>query len=199
MVASTASHPLVDEHLAAGGVDVAGEAQVLLLTEMSLVRVRAPHQATHHHAAPGHTAEHGGHARAGAGEQLIGIRTPIGETDHVAGLERDQLLVQAGEIRSAMDERQASVALGPRLGMSAVDRRRRIAPLVRMEEPVAQRHFSLSLASLGSLRCVIDAIMHRHRQRVWHGRRSRRWWGMITESRTDRQPAPARRAAGIWS
>ncbi|HTH04285.1 MAG TPA: hypothetical protein VL916_00390 [Ilumatobacteraceae bacterium] len=39
MVASTSSHPFVDEHLPAGLVDVVGKLQVLLLAEARLVRV----------------------------------------------------------------------------------------------------------------------------------------------------------------
>ena len=43
--------PLVNEHLPACLVDAVGEAQVLLLAEACLVRVRAPHEATHDDAA----------------------------------------------------------------------------------------------------------------------------------------------------
>ena len=109
-----APHPLVEQHLAAGLLDLPVQRPVLRLAERQLVPVRAPDQPAHAHPALGRVREQlrrpwGRPARSrssGSPRQSVKNRwSPVAE--------RLDLLDQPGEVGRAVDQRLDEVALGP--------------------------------------------------------------------------------------
>src|SRR5205085_940680 len=73
MMAPASSHPLVEQELAPGSVDVLREGQVLLLREVQLRGMGAPQQTAHAHAARRELLEDPRQLGARTGEPFVGI------------------------------------------------------------------------------------------------------------------------------
>ena len=73
MVTSGAPHPLVEQHLPAGGVDNLGEVAVLLLAETGGLRMRPPQQTLDVYPASCDLLEHVDDSGARPDEQFVGI------------------------------------------------------------------------------------------------------------------------------
>src|SRR5688572_2949096 len=142
MMAPAAPDPLVEEHLTASLVDRFGQADVVLLGEVRLARVRAPQQTAHLHTAMSRLCENLADLRAWSAQLLVGVSLPVCEIDTVTGPERTEHLVQRPKVRIAIDQHSHAVAYRPRLVIAAtsIDRTTRIAAFIGGQEPVLNAH-----------------------------------------------------------
>ena len=142
VVAPAAAHPVIEEHFATRVVDHLGKREVLRLTEVHQLGVRAPEEPADIDPLLHQLDEHGANLRARSVKQFVGIALPVGEVDPIAGLALAQHLVQSSEVSAAIDQDRAVVALGPRelVVVAPVDVGRRIPPLGGQEEPVFESH-----------------------------------------------------------
>ena len=131
MVRSTSSNTLVQNHLTARLIHDLAEMSPLLLTEADQARVRSPHEAPHGDPLLGQVRQHPAHLGPGAGEQLIGVSSPVGEMDPVARTQTPKLVVQPPEIGGSVDQRDDSVPARPRspVVVPTIDLGRVVAPL----------------------------------------------------------------------
>lgn len=135
VVRARPAYPPVQQHLAAGLGDVVTQLAVLLLAVADVIGVRAPQQALHHHAPPSRAGEQLAERRPIRAHQLVRVAAPVGEEQVIARLERFDLVDEPVEVGRTVYPRDGEVALGPRQAFP-----RRIAPLLRREEPVREVH-----------------------------------------------------------
>ena len=84
VVASVASHPLVEQDLTAGFVHRVDEMEVLLLTEMRLIGVGAPHETSDDDASGGQPGEDPCNLRPRSSEPFVRIPPPVREINRPA-------------------------------------------------------------------------------------------------------------------
>jgi hypothetical protein len=130
VVAAHPADPLVEDHLAAAVLDLPVQRPVGLLVQRQPRHVRAPHQATHAHAALDRLGEQLGHRRTAVAQQLVGVTPPVGEEEVVAGVERPHLLDQPVEVGAAVHQGLREVARRP-----SGQRRVGVSALLRAEQP----------------------------------------------------------------
>ena len=87
VVGPGASHPLVEQELAARRVHDAGELCLLFLVESDRARVGPPEEASHLDASPREVDQQTRKCRSVVVEPLVVIAPPVGEVDVVAGAE----------------------------------------------------------------------------------------------------------------
>ena len=143
VVAAAPPHPLVEQDLAAGLVDLSDERGVLLLAEVRLSRVRSPQQPAHVHAAPREVGEHVADLGARAVEPLVGVALPVGEVDPVVPAEacraprsrRAKYSAPSTSTATWLPSVHAVAVAAP-----TVDLGGGVAALLRGQEPVVQPH-----------------------------------------------------------
>lgn len=113
VVGPGASHPLVEQELAARRVHDAGELCLLFLVESDRARVGPPEEASHLDASPREVDQQTRKGRSVVVEPLVVIAPPVGEVDVVAGAEWTEGFGERGEIGLAVDQRRNGVAIGP--------------------------------------------------------------------------------------
>ena len=107
------------------------ERAVGLLVQRQPGHVRAPDQPAHAHPALDRLGEQLGHRRPLVAQLLVGIAAPVGEEQVVAGVQRPHLLDQPVEVGAAVQQRLGEVPRRP-----PGQRRGRVAPLLRAEQPL---------------------------------------------------------------
>jgi hypothetical protein len=122
--------PLVEQHLAAGVVDLVTEVEVGLLVEVRPRGVRAPQQSLHLDAAACRARQDLAQLGPGPVQALVGVAAPVRQHDQVAGAQVAQLPQEPGKVAAAVDQRLDPVAERPR-----PDAGRRVAALRRAQEP----------------------------------------------------------------
>jgi hypothetical protein len=137
VVAAEAAHPLVGHQLPSGPVDQRAQHPVGVLVEVDEGRVGAPQEPADGHPAPRQPGQQRAQLAPGTGQLAGGVDPPVGQVDPVPGRERGQQLVQAPEVGGPVDVDADPVAGHPGLPVSAleVDRRRRVAALLRGQQP----------------------------------------------------------------
>ena len=145
VMAASASNPLVQKDLAARLVHDGPQVHVLLLAEVALVRVGAPHQTPDVDPSPGELAEHATDLRPGPRQLLVGVPPPVGEHDQVAGIQTLKRRVEALEVFTAVHERPDRVPLRPSgmAGVTSIQVGVGVPSLVRGEEPVVGPHVAM--------------------------------------------------------
>lgn len=129
VMAPAATNAFVDEDLSAGTVDRFRQTKIVLFAEADCVRVRSPDQAPDVDATLSETAQDGGHVRAWTVELFVRIAAPVREQHQISRLRLVQHCEQAGEVRSAVRQRDNEVPNGPRRPvMAPIYLRRRIVP-----------------------------------------------------------------------
>jgi len=141
MVTASSPNPLVEQDRTPGLAHHLHQVEVLLLAELLLVGVRAPHESAHVDAGATQTGEDRPDLRARAVQELLGVTSPIGEQDDVTLIELAERSVEATEVTRPVDAGDDLVPLGPcaPVRMAAVDPGRGIAPLFRSEKPPLRR------------------------------------------------------------
>jgi hypothetical protein len=131
VVAAQPPHPLVEDHLSAAVLDLGVEGAVGLLAERQAVHVRAPDQPAHADAPLDRVGEELRDRRTLVPQQLVGIPPPVGEEQVIAGVQRPHLFHQPVEVGAAVHQRFGEVPRRP-----PGERRGRVAPLLRAEQPL---------------------------------------------------------------
>lgn len=137
VMAATTPHALVEEHLPSHAVHDLSEVQVLLLTEVLLVRMRPPHEPPHVAAPPAEIRQYVPQFGTGPGQPFVGVATPVREQDEVAGAELPQAAFETAEVLLAVDEDADVVPGRPRepVGVSSIDGRVSVPSLAGAQEP----------------------------------------------------------------
>jgi hypothetical protein len=129
-------HPLVQEHLPAGLVDLPAEVRVAVPADGSRYPepVRTPDQPADLDASAGEIGEEVADRRTGRQEALVRVAAPVREPDPITRLQPAELLVQTSEVGGPVDERSHQVARGPGIELRILESR--IPAFLRAEEPV---------------------------------------------------------------
>jgi hypothetical protein len=138
VVAAESAHPLVGYQLPAGSVDQRAQHPVGVLVEAHQGRVGTPQQPADGHAAAGQPGQQRAEFGARAGQLAGGVDAPVGQVHPVSSGEAGEQLVQPGEVRSPVDVHRHLIAErpGPSIRVLDVNGRRRVAPLLRGQQPV---------------------------------------------------------------
>jgi hypothetical protein len=138
MVAPSSADPLVHQDFPACFIHQLPEFLVLLLTELPLIGMGAPHEPADRDASTCEAPEKCRQPGPGTSEPLAGIAPPIGEVHAVAWTQFGEARMQPGEVPRAMNERLDAVSLRPgkAIDVSPIDPGGRIAPLLGQQEPV---------------------------------------------------------------
>ena len=146
---------LVEQHLAAGRVQLLSETAVLLGAEPEQVQVRPPQQPFDRRTAPRCRGEDSLHLGVGiVGQALVGVASPVGEIQSVAGAQIANLIQQAAEVRRPVDQGFHLVAGAPRqaVGAPPVERAEIVAALGAREKPAIERRVRLHCGDCYGLR-----------------------------------------------
>ena len=120
----------IEQHLAAGIGQLAGQFGVLALALVEPAGLRAPDQPEDEHSSFGQFAEDVADRRSGPGKQFLGVAAEVGEIDLILRPGTAQHLMQAAEVPGPVDQRFDQIPRRP-----ATDIGGRVATLGVAEEP----------------------------------------------------------------
>jgi hypothetical protein len=149
MMRASRSYSHVEQALPAGSRYVLAQLSVLPLAELQSIQVRSPDQALDQHSAPCRRGQDVGDRPTGDGQAFIGVAAPVGEQQQVTGPQGVHRLYEFGEIARSVYQWVHVVAWRPGclVGVATIQQRRRVAALLRGEQPLFQipRHRGLLL------------------------------------------------------
>ena len=146
VVATVATHSLIQQHLATRFVHRVDEVQVLLLAEVGLIGVGPPHQPAHVHPAVRQAGKYTRDLGTGAVKSLVRVTPPVGEMDPVIPVKTGETGVEPREVLRTVNQDTDLVAVGvrPPVAAATVDVGRRVGAFVRGQKPRFRRHASSS-------------------------------------------------------
>jgi hypothetical protein len=138
VVTAEPAHPLVGYQLSTGPVDQRAQHPVGVLVEPDQGWVGSPQKPADGHPVPCQSGQQRAELAARAGQLAGGVDAPVGQVHPVSGGKAGQQLVQPGEVGGPVHVHRHLIAgrPGPSIPVLGVDRRRRVAPLLRGQQPV---------------------------------------------------------------